>query len=222
MFGFTAAIYSFLKLSFPPPPKSLQCSTNCFSLLPKRGLHFFTSGIQPAMFLCLPCPFQTPCPSETSPVSISVLSFPNPSLAPPLQRKGFSSPGSCWLAAAGERTPGFVLNVRPAAALCRSTRSACMQLLAERLREDSVFLCHLHARCTLSHPSFQHASRFSPLDLTPSHRLFSSTFLVYLTIELHKEVFPKAHVQLAMGLTSPCHGVFLESLCHLPHTYQLQ
>lgn len=115
-----------------------------------------------------------------------------------------------------------MLNVQTAAALCRSTRSACMQLLAERLREDSVFLCHLHARCTLSHPSFQHASRFSPLDLTPSHRLFSSTFLVYLAIELHKEVFPKAHVQLATGLTSPCHGVFLESLCHLPHTYHLQ
>lgn len=167
-----ASIFLFLPL--------IHCNAmqNCLSLVPKRRLRFSTLGFMPAMFFYLPCPFQTPCPSETPPVSISVLSFPNPSLVPPLQRKAFSSPERCRLLAAGGRTPGFVRSSWTAAALCRSTRSACLQLLAERLHGEGVFLYHLHTHCTRSHPSFQRASRFSPRCLTPSHKLFSHTFLV--------------------------------------------
>lgn len=160
---------------------------NCLSPHLKHRLHFSTSGFLPAMFFYLQCPFQTPYLSETPPVSISALSFPNPSFTPPLQKVTFLSPECCRLLAVGGRTPGFVLSLRIAAALCRSTGSACLQLLVERLHGDSVFLYHLHAHCTRSHPSFQHTSPFSPLYLTPSHRLFSHTFLVSLAIELHNK-----------------------------------
>lgn len=186
------------------PPRHWNAMQNCLSLLPKCRRHFSTLGFLPARFSYLPRPCQTPCPSETPPVSISisVLSFPNPSLAPRLQRKAFSSPERCRLLAVGGRTPGFLRSLWTAEALCRSTGSACLQLLAERLHGDDVFLCHLHAQCTRSHPSFQRASRFSPLYLTPSHRLFSRTFLVSLAIELR-------HGNVPWSTSATCRGAVL-------------
>lgn len=79
-----------------------------------------------------------------------------------------------------------MLSLSTAVALCRIARSACLQLLTERLHGDGVFLYHLHAHCTRLNSSFQCASCFFPLCLSPSHRFISHTFIVTLTIELYR------------------------------------
>lgn len=203
----------------PLPASHCNAMQNCLSLLPKRRPHFSPSGFLPARFFYLQCPFQTPYPSEPPPVSISVLSFPNPSLAPrSLPRKVFSSPERCRLLTAGGRTPGFVRSLWTAAALCRGAGAACLQLLAERLHGEDVFLYHLHAHCMLSHPSFQCASRLSSLDLTPSRRLFSHTFLVPLAVEPHHGNVPWSRRATHCGAVLSVPQCIFGRRCGIYHT----
>lgn len=208
----------------PLPASHCNAMQNCLSLLPKRRLHFSPSGFLPAMFFYLQCPFQTPHPSEPPPVSVSVLSFPNPSLAPrSLPRKVFSSPERCRLLAAGGRTPGFVRSLWTAAALCRGAGAACLQLLAERLHGDECLSLSpsrsLHALASLLSVCLTFVP--SGFDSLPQ------ALLPYL-FSLSGYWAPPRKCSLKQMCNPPwgcplCAAVYFWMLVwHLPHIYHLQ
>lgn len=187
---------------------------NSLSLLAGHRLHFSASGFLPAaMFSHLPRPFQTPRPGEPPPASLSLsLSFPllSPPWLPPCRARRSHHLSAAGLPAAGGRTPGVVRSCWTAAGA--PALPACPQLPGAGLHGEGVFPHHLHARCALSHPSSQRASPFSLLHLTPSHRLFSHTFLVSLDMELRHGNVP----WMCHPLFPPCRSVFLEPPGHLP------
>lgn len=149
----------------------------CLTHLPKPEACLSSTGILPAVFLYQ---LQTPCCTETSPVSISVLAFPTlPQLLPCRGRHSHHLQAACR---GGDSR--ICAELIAAVTLCRSTRSACLQLLTERLHRDDVFLYHLHAHCVRLNSSFQCASSCSLQCLTPSHRPFSHSFSVTQAVEL--------------------------------------
>ena len=93
----------------------------------------------------------------------------------------------------------------PAAACREAAWRRCLSLSPSR---------SLHVLASLLSACFT----FLPSVFDSLPHAFQSLWLLSITTEM----FPRAHVQPAVGLSSPCCSVFLEPVCyHLPHICHL-